>query len=399
MIDRRNLVIGCLASPVWALPGCGGMPPGPSAEAPPSGSDQVAVSYEEPHLSVEVQLNGSTRRFVLDTGSDVTVVTPKVAADLGLPVSSQPGAGEGSGGTVEVRSTRIDDFAIGGARLRHDQAYVVAVPETFPWDGVVGANFFRRFVPRFDYFGRTLTLTLADRFVAPAGAVRLPGRLVHGGRRMLVQARIAGHEGWFAVDTGAFNAITIHTPSAERLGLRTLGRAVRMITGEGAGGVTRGDVVRLPELELGPWRLPQVVTELSLATSGAFANDAWMGNLGSELFRRFAVTTDMVGAALHLEPNNALHEPFPAPRSGLYMQWADGEAEAIEVLDDGPAAAAGIGVHDRVLSIDGLALDAAAWSGHMRRLKAAPGTRVNLRVSSPGSTQVRDAQLLLRELV
>lgn len=399
MLDRRTLLIGCLAPSAWALSGCGGMPPGPSAEAPPSGSDQVPVSYEEPHLSVEVQVNGSTRRFVLDTGSDATVVTPKVAADLGLPVSNQPATGEGSGGVVEVRSTRIDDFAIGGARLRHDQAYVVAVPETFPWDGVVGANFFRRFVPRLDYSGRTLTLTLADRFVAPAGVVRLPGRLVNGGRRMLVQARIAGHEGWFAVDTGAFNAITVHTPSADRLGLRTLGRAVRMITGQGAGGVTRGDVARLPELQIGPWRLPHVVTELSLATSGAFANDAWMGNLGSELFRRFTVTTDLAGAALYLEPNNALYEPFPAPRSGLYMQWADGEAEVIEVLADGPAAAAGIGVQDRVLSIDGRALDAAGWSQHIRRLKATPGTEVTLRVASPGSAPARDARLVLRELV
>ncbi len=398
-MKRRELVAGGLAAPVCTLLGCGGGPPGPSAEAPPSGSVQVPMSFEEPHISVAVRLNGQALRFVLDTGADANVVTPKVAAALGLPVSTERVPGVGSGGPVEVYTTRIDDFAIGAAHLHNDGAYVVEVPETFPWDGAVGANFFRRFTPCFDYAERTLTLTLANRYVAPAGASRLPLRVANNGTRMLVQAQLAGREGWFAIDTGAFNAVTVHTPSVDRLGLRTVAPTLRMITGEGAGGITRGDVARLPELTIGPWRWPQVVAELSLATTGAFANDAWMGNLGSELFRRFVVTVDMANAALYLEPNAALNEHFPAPRSGLYMQWAHGQAEVVEVLSGSPAEAAGIAVHDRVLAIDGQALDAVHWFERVKRMKRAPGTVVTLRVMAPGSAAVRDAQVVLRELL
>lgn len=405
-MNRRDFLLAGLVAPAYALPGCagGGDAPGPSAEAPASGRIQVAMAYEQPHLSVSVQLNGHTLRFVLDTGADANVVTSRAAAALGLPMSAQTVPGAGSGGVIELRVARIGDLAIGEAHLRNELAYIADVPETFPWDGAIGASFFRRFVPSFDYASRQLSLTQAERFVAPEGAARLPAQVGNDGTRMLVQARLAGFEGWFAVDTGAFNAVTVHTPSVERLGLRALAPSLRMITGEGAGGSTRGDMVRVPELQIGPWRLPRVATELSLANSGAFANDAWMGNLGGELLRRFAVTPHLAGSALYLAPNAALNEPFPGPRSGLYLQWAAGRAEVIEVIAGSPADAAGIALRDIVQSIDGEPLAAGRWVQLVGRLKQAPGSVVRLGVLTPssgasGAGGAREVRLVLRELV
>jgi predicted aspartyl protease len=401
-MKRRQLLLGGLAAPVTTILGCGGQTAigSPSAEAPASGTVESPLQFESPHLSVTVNVNGTPLRFVLDTGADGNVVTARAAAALGLPVSVDTLPGAGSGGPVEVRWTRISDLAIGAARLRNEVAYVVPAPETFPWDGAIGAPFFRAFVPRFDYAARMLRLTLASRFSAPAGVVRLPAQMANNGNRMLVQARMAGHEGWFAVDTGAFNAVTVHTPSVERLGLRGLGLPmVRMITGEGAGGLTRGDIVRLPELQLGPWRLTQVVAELSLQTAGAFADDAWMGNLGSELFRRFGVTFDMAGSALYLEPNGALAEAFPGPRSGLYLQWTNGHAEAVEVLPAGPAALTGLAPHDVVLSLDGQTLEPGRWAQQVMRLKQPNGTRVSVKFRTLGSAIAREGEIVLRDLV
>ncbi len=399
-MKRREILVGAFSAPLLALvSGCaGGGADGPSAEAPPSGRVDVPLSFEDPHISVAVQLNGHTLRFVLDTGADQTVVTSRVARALGLPITMERVQGVGSGGPIEVQGTRIDELAIGAARLRNGAAFIVSAPDTFPWDGAVGANFFRHFVPRFNYAARQLTLTLSERFSAPGGVERIALRLLNNSR-MLVQAQIAGYEGWFAVDTGAFNAVTVHRPSVDRLGLRSIQTpSVRMITGQGAGGLTRGDVVRLPELRIGPWRLTQVVTELSLATSGAFASDAFMGNLGSELFRRFIVTADMAGGGLYLEPNAALNQAFPGPRSGMYLQWLNDRANVIEVIAGSPAAQADIALNDTVQAVDGQTLAASNWATLTKRLKQPAGTTVTLSLRRPDGT-LRDALLVLRELV
>src|SRR4029079_18808091 len=115
--------------------------------------------------------------------------------------------------------------------------------------------------------------------------------------------------GLWSVDTGSGNAVTVFTPAVEGLQLRTrLAPALSMTTGTSVGGPMRADVVRVPELALGPWRFTHVVTDLSLATAGLFATSAWMGNLGAEIWRRFTVTVDIEGGALILQPNDALHE-------------------------------------------------------------------------------------------
>jgi predicted aspartyl protease len=393
---RRHFLLGSLTQALLGLPGCASLP---TAASPEANEADVPMAFDDPHVSVTVAVNGVPLRFVLDTGADGNVVRPEVAASLGLPLSDGTVPASGGGGAIApVHATTLRELAVGGARLRDALAYVIPLPVELRGDGILGASFFRAFTPRFDYAAGRLRLTPAARAQAPAGARRLPLQVLPSGK-VLVQADAAGVEGWYSVDTGAANTLTLFTPTVERLGLRArFGPGRRMVTGLTVSGLEHGDIVRLPWLAIGGFTLAQPVAELSLARVGLFGSDGWTGNLGGELWRRFAVTVDMRAGALFLEPNAELGAPFAAPRSGLASRWREGRLTVVEALDESPAAEAGLRAGDVVTSVDGVAVGLDDPSRLRRALRQPVGTPVTLRlVGADGAT--RDATLVLRDLV
>jgi len=144
-------------------------------------------------------------------------------------------------------------------------------------------------------------------------------------------------------------------------------------------------------------RFERAVGELSLAHGGLFGSDAWMGNLGAELWRRFVVTLDTAAGMLHLEPRAALAQPFMAPCAGLVAPLRQGRCVVVDVVPGSPAAEAGVRLGDEVLALDGEAL--AGDAGRLRRaLRGTPGSTLRLRLGAASDGE-REATLGLRELV
>lgn len=394
---RRELLFSASLLPLSSLFGCGSSG-GSEPAAADSSPTVLAMQSDGPHVSVAVTINGRPLRMLLDTGADQNTLTPRAVQTLGLTPSTEgvPSSGA-SGSTGLVSWVSLDTLDAQGAVLRNSLAYVVPVPEEFSYDGILGSAFFKRFTPSFDYAAQRLTLIAAERFVAPTGIAALPMQVLASGK-LLVQATVAGQTGWFSIDTGASNALTIFTPTVERLALRhTVQPLLRMATGLSTSGVAYGDIGRLPQLQLGPWRFENVLAELSLAREGLFGSDAWMGNLGGELWRRFTVTPDLAGGRLYLQPNTALAQPFAGPRSGLAAQQLNSRLVVIDVLPGGPAAQAGVQAGDTVLSL-GLPAQAATARTLRQALNQPPGSRVTLGLAAADGSQ-REATLQLRELV
>jgi hypothetical protein len=327
------------------------------------------------------------------------VLTPDAAARLGYTLSEASVAGSGAeGGSVVARWTTIPDFAIGPAHLRRSTAYVLPLPSEFAYDGIVGMNFFKAFTSRFDYAAGELTLQLSDRYVAPSGISALPIRLV-GGSKVLVQATLAGVKGWFSLDTGKQSALAIFRPSVERHRLReALAPAVRMVTGAGVGGLTRGDFVRVPAFTLGEHRLSGVVASLSLAKSGLYASDEWMGNIGAEIFRRFTMTLDVSRRQLFLEANTSFNEPFRGPRTGFAFSLVGNLFEVVDVVADSPAATAGIVIGDQIVARNNRTVTAKDHTHFRQANRGDIGSSMKLRLRSRLGME-RDVSSLLRALI
>lgn len=363
----------------------------------------IPMRLDGPHASVEVQINGRLARMLLDTGADQIVLSSLAIERLGLQREADSTPGSGAAGSISASTTSIADLSVGGFHRRKQVAYVVPFPREFAYDGVLGIPFFAAFTTTTDYQRRLFTLEPRVACEALSGAASIPIRIESG--KLLLLATAGGVSGWFSVDTGAGNALTFFAPIVERLRLReSFSPSVRTVTGVSPGGYTHGALVRIPTVRIGPYVFDQVVAELSLDTEGYFAKSPYIGNLGGELWRRFSVTLDYPGGLMYLTPNDAFNDPFVGPRSGLTPSLVGGIVTVVDVVEDGPAAAAGVQVGDTILAVDGKILGAPVVDAArsidtvVRALRAVPGTAVSLRLRDASGAE-REVELVLRDLL
>ncbi|MGE4086239.1 MAG: aspartyl protease family protein [Vicinamibacterales bacterium] len=215
---------------------------------------RVALSRTAGGLwSVPVTLAGGTgpRQFVIDTGSERTVVAADVAEALGLSLRPGPVLYTPAG-RIDASEATIGPLGLGGLHVP-SLAVIVAdlrdVGRGWPLDGILGMDVLGGRDLLIDFARERLTIGGELR---ATGDTRLAARTV-GGRRV-VAARVDGRPRDLVLDTGAASFVIFESAGAgERVRLGAAGGSVeaRMRRAEVAvGGVHLGGVpvVRLPAI-------------------------------------------------------------------------------------------------------------------------------------------------------
>ena len=150
---------------------------GPSTSAPAPGQSSgrvtVPIRMVNRKVLVPVALNGAPPKiFILDTGANVTVVSPGLARTLGfaeVPGETRGTARMASGQEVEVTARRVASIAVGGARVDnfgvviYDLAGVTrSVGPDIVVDGLLGIDFIGRFTTTIDLQNQILILQLDE---------------------------------------------------------------------------------------------------------------------------------------------------------------------------------------------------------------------------------------------
>jgi hypothetical protein len=120
-------------------------------------------------MAVPVSINGTSRKFVIDTGDAGTQVSQAMVRDLGLPENTYSGQAKefnvrGSHSAQDVRQrVRITDFAIGsmkGANMQFLISGDQALGDAKPYDGLLANDLFSNYdldldfaAKRMNYFG------------------------------------------------------------------------------------------------------------------------------------------------------------------------------------------------------------------------------------------------------
>jgi hypothetical protein len=354
------------------------------------------------HIYVNVKLNGKgPYRLLCDTGG-ANVITPELAKELG--VTSQ-GAFEGRGvgeKSEDIAITKVEKVEVGDAKIAN-QVFAVyplgpfSAVEGVPQFGLIGYEVFKRFVAKVDYEKGLLTLWLPAAFTYQGTGTVVP--FVFNEHIPQVEGSIDGFPGKFDIDTGARNSVTILAPFAEKNHLRDhLGTVVPTVTGWGMGGAARGLLARAKVLKLGGVEVGAPVVDLSQQKKGAFTDPYVAGNVGAGVLKRFNVTFDYGHQTIIFEPNANFARPDTCDRAGMWLNRAADGFEVMDVVEGGPAAAAGVKVGDRIVAIDGTPAEKLPLPEVRERFRTEPvGTAVKLAVLAGG--QQREVKLLLRDLV
>ena len=354
------------------------------------------------HIYADVSVNGSKpMTFIFDTGGH-SILTPETAKALG--VASQGNVSSTGGGDAIATSgeATVKSLTVGGATITDQPVSTLEFDppgtEGANEQGMIGYEFFARFITRFDYGKHTITFIDKKYFDPKTAGVAVPMRLYHQFPEIL--GSYDGIPARFGIDTGSRMPLLLNRAWATKNGYPKPGvKSVEAQTGWGVGGPTHSIVFKGGVLVLGPVTIEHPLTMVSTDKGGAGSSEAFPSNVGGGVLKRYVVTFDYDNSTMYLKPIAGHDKDLDTfDKSGMWINATPEGFKVIEITKGGPAEAAGLQKDDIITTVDGkpaaglsLPEQREAWRNE------AAGTVVKLTVKRGSET--KDVSVTLRDLI
>lgn len=309
---EKRIATGVFNSPVQ----------GPSDAFLEPGAPPIPFTLESDHIVFKVRLNGHEPiGFLLDTGADENVINTPRLAEFGLKTYGSTES-TGGGGSAEYDYASGATFTLPGISLR-DQ-HVAAIDQTgleralgIPLGGLLGYDFISRFVVEIDYEKKLLTLhdpkTWSYAGAGYAVPITFDGGIPFSDGMISVGPK-TGIPGYFAIDFGAAETMTLTSPFVKANDLVNLARTNAFVNRLGglenqffSQNNVRGHIDRLAIGNLIEQSIP---VNLSVNVRGAYASANFSGTIGQSIFRRYHVFLDYARNRVIFEPTAETKTPF-----------------------------------------------------------------------------------------
>ena len=299
----------------------------------PSGEYRSAIPFEatdnRPILQIRVNGQREPLRFVLDTGSGMSVVSEQTAKRLGIKQVAKGGQARavGGGGKFEIVYGFLESIEIGNAKVSNVPVYIRKFFDNqIPVDGYLGLSVVAKFLTSIDYGTRRMSLVRQHQTdeleswttvrrpdtaqsLIPAspndGAIEVPLRTTSSG---FLSGEV-GLDGFdknvnFIIDTAASITVISEKLSQEEQLLDLLQPSKMRVFG--AAGVTEDvKLLQLPRLSLGLSKLEKInAAVLDMEPVNETAGFTQSGILGGNFLRHFRIYFDFARGAMRLEPLN-----------------------------------------------------------------------------------------------
>jgi tetratricopeptide (TPR) repeat protein len=290
------------------------------------GESKTIMPFESvdgrPILKVKVNNNRETLRFVLDTGSGMSVISEETAKKLGVRPVARGGQARavGGGGKFEIVYGFLDSIDVGGVKVSSVPVYIRHFyDEKNPADGYLGLSVIAKFIASVDYGQNIFMLrrpsepnimdlwgvSISRSVTAPLppGVMEIPLRTTSSGF-LSGEVHLAGIERPlnFIVDTGAsVSVVSERLAQEEELNNYLEPTRLRIY---GAAGIAE-DVksLLLPKVMLGTVTRERISAAiLDLEPVNETAGFTQMGILGGNYLRHFRVSFDFQRGLIRLEP-------------------------------------------------------------------------------------------------
>jgi tetratricopeptide (TPR) repeat protein len=303
----------------------------------PAGDLRTSISFEatDNRPILQVRINGSKEllKFVLDTGSGMSVISEETAKRLSIRPVARGGMARavGGGGKFEIVYGYLSSLDIGEVRVESVPVYIRKFFDTnIPVDGYLGLSVISKFLASLDYGTRRMSLIrqnqsdelepwtakrpegmLALAPLAPNdGSVEVPLRSTSSGF-LSGEVTLDGFDKGlnFIVDTAASITVISEKLSQEEQLLDLLQPSKMRVFG--AAGVTEDvKLLQLPRVSLGLSKLEKInAAVLDMEPVNETAGFTQSGILGGNFLRHFRIYFDFARGTMRLEPLN--HKPNP----------------------------------------------------------------------------------------
>ena len=296
-----------------------------------AGEDRTTISFDatdnRPILMVRINGGREMLRFVLDTGSGMSVISEETAKRLNIRPVARGGLARavGGGGKFEIVYGYLSSIELGAVRVENVPVYIRKFFDVnIPVDGYLGLSVVAKYLTALDYGTRKMSLVRQNQtdkleawtsvrrpenmlalapFAPNDGTVEVPLRTTSSGFLSSEVTLDGSDKGVnFIIDTAASITVVSEKLSQEEHLLELLRPSTMRVFG--AAGVAE-DVkqLQLPRLSLGLSRLEKInAAVLDMEPVNETAGFTQSGILGGNYLRHFRVYFDFARGTLRLEP-------------------------------------------------------------------------------------------------
>ena len=291
-----------------------------------AGESKTVMPFESvdgrPVLKVRVNNSHEPLRFVLDTGSGMSVVSEETAKKLGLRTVARGGLARavGGGGKFEIVYGFLNSLDLGGVKVESVPVYIRHFyDEKTPVDGYIGLSVISKFIASVDYGDNLFTLrrpsetNVSDLWGGPVlrngaapvapGVLEIPLRTTSSGF-LSGEVHLEGVEKPlnFIIDTGASVTVVSEKLALEE-DLNSYLEPTRMRIFGAAGIAEDVKSLMLPKVMLGTFTRERIsAAVLDLEPVNETAGFTQNGILGGNYLRHFRVSFDFQRGLIRLEP-------------------------------------------------------------------------------------------------
>lgn len=295
--------------------------------------DKIAFELVNNLVIVPVEINGTPLSFLLDTGVHSTLLFSFEELDSLQLNNTEPVKikGLGSGGSVDAFVSKKNTVSIGKATDFNHTIYLVLDRQInfstrmgLPIHGIIGFDFFRRFVVKTDYSAKRLTFYARDAYSKKRCKNCVDFALKFHANKPFIETAVR-HKGKFKevtllVDSGSSDGLWLFdhhdfiTETPKNYFVDFLGL--------GLSGNIFGKRAKIDHLVMADFEMKEVTASFpdSLAIKNISNFGDRDGSLGSEVLRRFTVIMDYANRTMTLKKNRNYEDPFLYNMAGLTIE-------------------------------------------------------------------------------
>ncbi|MFT5169306.1 MAG: hypothetical protein ACI8P3_004555 [Saprospiraceae bacterium] len=362
---------------------------------------EIPFQYENNFIIVNIVFNKILHfKFIFDTGAEYTILAKREYADLlGIKYDKEfKIIGADMSTELTAYLARGINLKVGDIENPH-QDFLVLGDDYFKFEaltgvkvhGILGANFFSRYIVKIDYRKRVITLYDPQYFVPPKGFEEIPISVYKHKPYIQVDSKLFASDSTsrikLLIDSGASLTLLIYTDTDAALRLPE--KVVRANIGQGLGGFIKGSMGRFYEINLGPFPLKDLVASYqevyaSMDTSEMNSRNGLLGNM---ILSRFDVIINYYQQKMYLKPNKNYKKGFKFDRSGMIFLASGKKLNTYTinyVVPGSPADEAGIMEGDQIKQVNGLSVKFLTMTNIVRKLQGKVGKKIKIRLSRNG---------------
>jgi PDZ domain/Aspartyl protease len=364
---------------------------------------QIPIEIHDNLIIIPVILNGRLPlKFVLDTGVRTTILTDKTLTDiLGLTYAKKYTMSV-PGGDRKVDAYITNDVSLDIPGVHGEGHSMMVLAEDFlnlrsylgtEVSGILGYELFSRFVVKVNYKRKVLELMKTTRFKAGRKYQVLPISIEDTKPYLIAEVQVndtARIKVKLLVDTGASHGLILDPESDPQI--KVPARSIHSIIGQGLGGVIRGQIARINSLNLGIYKIPDVIANFPDANSymdslrsslTIFRN----GTIGGDVLSRFTIVFDFPNEKMYFKKNSFFSKKFYLNLSGITVK-ADGPFLKTYIVTDvrngSVAEVADLRRGDTILYINSVNAEELSLNNVIGLFNSSPGKKVTLVIERGG---------------